>query len=228
VPAPARASALGWVEAAAAVDGLLRGIEHASTRIADLVGAVKSYTRMDRGSGMDSVDVRAGIESTLAIFAHRLKEKRIALTREYDTDLPTVPGYAGELNQVWTNLIDNAIDALPPGGRLTVRAARERGAVRVEVCDDGPGISPENLEHVWEPFFTTKDVGVGTGLGLDIALRIVTRHHGGELRVSSVPGDTCFRVRLPIDGIALDGVADVGPPGAGVAAATADGVVPRG
>jgi signal transduction histidine kinase len=226
VPAPARASALAWVEAAVAVDGLLRGIEHASARIADLVGAVKSYTRMDRGSGTEQVDVRKGLESTLAIFAHRLKEKRVVLAREIDADLPAVQGHAGELNQVWTNLIDNAIDALPPGGHLTVRATRERGAVRVEVHDDGPGIAPENLDRVWEPFFTTKDVGEGTGLGLDIALSIVTRRHGGELQVSSVPGDTCFWVRLPVGGVPVDGPADGGAPSASVPTADASSPPP--
>jgi signal transduction histidine kinase len=210
VPREARATALAWMEAAVAVDVLVGAIENASERIAELAGAVKAYARSDRGAGK-GVDVRAGLESTLAMLAHRIREKRIALAREYDPDLPAIPGQAGELNQVWTNLIDNAVDALPAGGRLVVRAARDGDAVRVEVCDDGPGIPRPLLDRVWEPFFTTKGVGEGAGLGLDIARRIVTRHHGGEIRVSSVPGDTRFSVRLPIAGVGRAEGAGAGP-----------------
>jgi len=198
VPPPARASAIAWLEAALAIDALLDGLVHASGRIVELVGAVKTYTRMDQSRGKEEVDVRVGLDSTLAMFGHRLKEKHVTVTRDYDEGLPAVPGYAGELNQVWTNLIDNAIDAAPAGGHVHIRAVRDGGAVRVDVRDDGAGIPRQLLDRIWEPFFTTKEVGQGTGLGLEIARRIVSRHHGGDIQVESVPGNTTFTVRLPL------------------------------
>jgi signal transduction histidine kinase len=153
---------------------------------------------MDRARALEQVDIQDGLESTLAILKHRFQERQIAVERAIAPSLPGVQGYAGELNQVWTNLLDNAIDAVEPGvGRVTVRAAVEDDAVVVEVRDNGSGIPPEIRDRIWEPFFTTKDVGRGTGLGLDIVRRIVEQHSGQTL-VTSSPGDTRFTVRLPL------------------------------
>jgi signal transduction histidine kinase len=144
-----------------------------------------------------AVDIHDGLENTLVVVGHKLREKRIEIVRELDPDLPAIEAAGSELNQVWTNLIDNAADAVAPGGRITLRTARQGGRVLVEVGDDGPGVPPELQARVFDPFVTTKPVGRGTGLGLDIAQRIVLRHHG-ELRLRSEPGDTRFQVLLPV------------------------------
>jgi signal transduction histidine kinase len=154
---------------------------------------------MDRGT-LQRLDVHDGLESTLAMLGHRLRAG-ITVHREYDRSLPKICGSGSELNQVWTNLVDNAAAAMQGHGNLWIRTAREGDdSVRVEVADDGPGIAPRVLPRIWEPFFTTKGVGEGTGLGLDIARRIVERSHGGQIRAASRPGDTRFTVTLPIDG----------------------------
>jgi signal transduction histidine kinase len=132
------------------------------------------------------------------MLGHKAKAKAVKVIREYDPDLPAVPAFAGELNQVWTNLLDNALDAVAPGGRVTVRTRRIDHQAEVEIGDDGPGIPAELLGRIWEPFFTTKPMGEGSGLGLDIARRIVVGRHGGEMRLESRPGDTRFLVSLPI------------------------------
>ncbi len=199
VPAHALPAALAWAEALIAASALARDIEQATGRISDLVAAVKSYSRMDQAPSKAATDVRESLETTLTVLAHKLRQKGITLSRSFAPDLPRVNAYAGELNQVWTNLLDNAIDAVRPGGRIHVRTAREHEDVLVEFVDDGPGIEPQNLGRIFEPFFTTKPVGEGTGLGLDIAHRIVARRHAGEIRVNSRPGETRFQVRLPLD-----------------------------
>ncbi len=203
---------VSWMEGGLAAEGLLGEIASAARRISELVAAIKSYSHMDSGQGRAEVDLRRELESTLTILAHKLRKKGVEVTRDYERDLPPVEAFPGELNQVWTNLIDNAIDAVAPGGRVTVRAAREGDFVRVDICDDGPGIPPEIEGRIWEPFFTTKPVGEGTGLGLEVVGRIVVRRHGGTIAVASVPGDTCFSVRLPLT-----------PPGAAPAAPAATG-----
>ena len=151
---------------------------------------------------MTDVDVHEGIESALALCASRVREQRVTLVRAYADALPRIRAYPGDLNQVWSSLLDNALDAvaaLPPGtGRVVVRTAVEDGAVVAEVRDNGPGIPRELHDRVWEPFFTTKDVGQGTGLSLDIARRIVADLHGGQITLASAPGDTRFTVRLPL------------------------------
>ncbi len=153
---------------------------------------------MDK-TAMREVDVREGLESTLTILAHKLK-KGVAVEREYAEGLPRICAYGGELNQVWTNIVDNAVDAMHGQGKLKVKTSRDEGGhVLVEIADDGPGIPREAKNRIFEPFFTTKGVGEGTGLGLDIVRRIVAGH-GGEIRVDSTPGETVFKVRLPIDG----------------------------
>ncbi len=191
---------LVWLEVVLAADNLLKDIETASTRVAGLVDAVKAYSYMDRSPEKTETDIHAAIESTLTILTHKLRDKSITVTREYDKDLPRAIVHAGELNQVWTNLLDNAIDAAPDGGRITVRTALEPTNILVEIANNGPGIPKDIQSRIWEPFFTTKDVGKGTGLGLDIVRRIVVRRHQGEIRVESVPGDTRFLVRLPRTG----------------------------
>ncbi len=156
---------------------------------------MKSYSHMDNTSQKEA-DVHEGLENTLVMLGHKLKKGNVRVTREYE-DLPPVCAYGGELNQVWTNLIDNAIDAVHGDGNIKIRTARENDRVLVEISDDGPGIPEEIRGRIFEPFFTTKDVGKGTGLGFDVSYRIV-EVLGGEIRVFSEPGDTRFQVRLPI------------------------------
>jgi signal transduction histidine kinase len=189
---------VSWMEGGLAAEGLLSEISSAAHRISELVGAIKSYSHMDGGEGRTEVDLRRELESTLTILAHKLRKKGVVVTRDYQADLPPVEAIAGELNQVWTNLLDNAIDAVAPGGHVEVRAAREGDLVRVDIRDDGPGIPPEIKARIWEPFFTTKPVGEGTGLGLEVVMRIVVRRHGGTISLASTPGDTCFTIRLPL------------------------------
>jgi signal transduction histidine kinase len=187
---------LRWLWARLEIISLVDELESSATRISTLVGTIKGYSQMGRAPFGDS-DVHKGLETTLVMLGHKLKGG-IDVVRDYQPDLPLVPGYPGELNQVWTNLIDNAIDAMDGRGRLRLRTAREGDSVVVEVGDDGPGMPPDIQRRIFEPFFTTKDVGKGTGLGLDVSYRIVVKHHHGDLRVQSSPGDTRFQVRLPL------------------------------
>ena len=197
VPEQAIGGVLGWLSSELSGDELLREIEGGSARISELVGAVKTYTHMDKAASKE-VDVNAGLNSTLIMLGHKLKKGSVEVVREYEKGLPRVCGHAGELNQVWTNLIDNAIDAVGGDGRITLRTARENGRVLVEISDDGPGIPEDVRARIFEPFYTTKDVGKGTGLGLDISYRVVVEDHKGDIRVLSEPGNTRFQVRLPI------------------------------
>jgi signal transduction histidine kinase len=190
---------VSWMEGGLAAEGLLSEIASAAHRISELVAAVKSFSHMDSGQGRAEVDLRHELEVTLTILAHKLRKKGVQVTRDFQRDLPPIEAFPGELNQVWTNLLDNAIDAVAPGGRVEVRAAREGELLRVDIRDDGPGISAEIKSRIWEPFFTTKPVGEGTGLGLEVVKRIVVRRHGGTISVTSSPGDTCFTVRLPLN-----------------------------
>jgi signal transduction histidine kinase len=187
---------LRFVAASAGIRVLLAELEEATTRISNLVNAVRSYSYMDQAP-RQTVDVHAGLENTLSILAHDLREKGIEIVRDLDPELPGIEASGSELNQVWTNLIDNAIDAMGPGGTLTLRTRRAGERICVEIGDDGPGIPEDVQARIFDAFFTTKPVGQGTGLGLDIAQRIVVRHHG-ELRLESKPGDTRFRVLLPV------------------------------
>jgi signal transduction histidine kinase len=189
---------LAWVAAGARAEGLARELTEATQRIATLVRAVKEYTYMDRG-GRQDVDVHRGLETTLTVLHHKLKKGDVRIVRELQEGLPAVQGFGSELNQVWTNLIDNAIAALDGRGTLTLRSCTDGpDHIRVEVADDGPGIPAELQSRIFEPFFTTKDVGEGTGMGLDVAWRIVVQRHRGDLRVESRPGETRFIVRLPL------------------------------
>lgn len=188
--------ALFWLEATLNVAGLVNAIEQSTTRISELVKAVKAYSYMDQAS-LQEIDLHEGLENTLAILNHKLKHG-IKVTREYDRSLPRICAYASELNQVWTNLIDNAIYAMNGKGELTIRTAREYENVLVEIIDNGVGIPPAIQTRIFDPFFTTKEVGEGTGLGLDITRRIVLKKHHGDIRFDSQPGKTRFRVYLPI------------------------------
>jgi signal transduction histidine kinase len=189
------ACGLEWLAGTLDLVGLAGEIETSVGRISHLVGTMKEYTYMDRAV-VGEVDVISGLQNTLTILEPRLKD--VSLVREYEKDLPGIPGRGGELNEVWTNLIDNAIDAVDGRGSIIVRAYVEGARVVVEVVDDGPGIPRAAQVHLFEPFYTTKDIGSGTGLGLAIVRRIVT-DHAGEVFVRSEPGETCFTVRLPID-----------------------------
>ena len=206
VPEEALGAVLGWLAAGIGGDELLREIEDGSARISELVRAIKTHTHMDKAASKE-VDVNAGLNSTLIMLGHKLKKGSVEVVRDFEKGLPPVCGHAGELNQVWTNLIDNAIDAVEGDGRITVRTARENGGVLVEISDDGPGIPDEVRARIFEPFYTTKDAGKGTGLGLDISYRVVVEDHEGDIRVLSEPGDTRFQVRLPVNGPEGHGVA---------------------
>jgi len=188
--------ALRWLNYTVATELLMNEIEDATTRITTLVGAAKQYSQLDRAP-FQVVDVHDLLSSTLMMMSAKLKG--ITVVKRYDKSLPKIPAYAAELNQVWTNLIDNAAQAMGGNGTLTIRTARDDSCILVEIGDTGPGIPPEVQQRIFEPFFTTKPVGEGTGLGLDIAWRIVVNKHHGDLRVESVPGDTRFQIRLPIE-----------------------------
>ncbi|MCW2897039.1 MAG: sensor histidine kinase [Actinomycetia bacterium] len=187
--------ALRWLNYTVETELLMNEIEDATTRITTLVGAAKQYSQLDRAP-FQVVDIHDLLSSTLLMMSAKLKG--ITIVKRYDKTLPKIPAYAAELNQVWTNLIDNAAQAMAGTGTLTLRTARDDGNILVEIGDSGPGIPPDVQKRIFEPFFTTKPVGEGTGLGLDIAWRIVVKKHHGDLRVESVPGDTRFQVRLPI------------------------------
>jgi len=188
--------ALNWLEATLTVAALVQEVEQSSIRISELVSAIKAYSYMDQAP-LQEVDLHQGLENTLTILHHKLKHG-VTVKREYDQTLPRVCAYGSELNQVWTNLIDNAIDAMKGQGELTIRTSRDREEVLVAITDTGSGIPPEIQSRIFEPFFTTKGVGEGSGLGLDIARRIIVQRHKGDIRVASQPGNTCFQVRLPI------------------------------
>jgi signal transduction histidine kinase len=191
---PRLAAGLEWVAGTVSATVLLDEIKESTGRISDLVAAVKSYSQLDRAS-MQQTDVAEGLESTLVMLAHRIPPD-VAVVRDYDPRVPDIQALAAELNQVWTNLIDNALDAMDGRGTLRVSTRFDHGAVVVEIADTGAGMSPETREHAFDPFYTTKGVGEGTGLGLDISRRIVDRHHG-EISLRSRPGETVLRVRLP-------------------------------
>jgi signal transduction histidine kinase len=184
-----------WLHATYNVHNLLSEIGQGAERISGIVKALKSYSYLDQAP-VQTVDLHEGLENTLLILRHKLKSG-ISVRREYAPDLPSISGYGSELNQVWTNVIDNAADALDGRGQITLRTRREGDWVVVEVEDNGPGIPPEIQSRLFDPFFTTKPPGQGTGLGLDISYGIVVHKHQGDIRVISEPGRTCFQIWLP-------------------------------
>ena len=188
-------SAIRWLAYTVETESLMSEIDDSVTRISTLVGAAKQYSQMDRAP-YQVVNLHELLDSTLVMLAGRIGDVRVV--RDYDSGLPPVPAYAAELNQVWTNIIDNAVAAMQGQGTLTVRTARDGENALVEIGDTGPGVPAEIRQRIFEPFFTTKPIGEGTGLGLDISWRIVVNKHHGELRVVSEPGDTRFQVVLPL------------------------------
>ncbi len=199
VPTGLLADGIHWVTYALETEQLMIEIEDSTERISTLVEAAKQYSQLDRAAHQD-IDVRDGLRSTLTMLNYKIKKSgTIKLITDFESDLPIIPAHPAELNQVWTNLIDNAIQAMPDGGTLTIRTSLDNDHVVVEICDTGIGIPRELQSKIFEPFFTTKPVGQGTGLGLDISYRVVTQRHGGDLHVVSRPGDTRFIVRLPVN-----------------------------
>jgi signal transduction histidine kinase len=188
--------ALNWIGDALLATAILDQIDDATARISQLVSVVRDYSYVDRSVDQE-IDIHEGIEKTLVILKHKLRTG-IDVVREYDSALPRIRGDGSELNQVWTNLIDNAIDAMDGHGQLRIRTSHDMRAVLVEITDQGRGIPSELASRIFDPFFTTKEVGKGSGLGLDIVRRIVTDRYGGEVSFESVPGETLFLVRLPL------------------------------
>ena len=189
--------AVRWLNYTLESELLMNEIEDSTTRISTLVAAAKQYSQMDRAP-FQTVDIHELLDSTLLMLGRKIGDK-ITVVKEYDRSLPPVPAYAAELNQVWTNLIDNAVAAMEGEGTLTIRTGRDDGWAVISICDTGPGVPEEIRARIFEPFFTTKPVGEGTGLGLDISWRIVINKHHGDLSLESAPGDTRFIVRLPLD-----------------------------
>jgi len=189
--------AAAWLAATATVETLIGEVRMAGDRISEIVGAVKSYAYLDQAP-VQRIDVRKGLDDTLVILRHKLKEGHIEVTRDYDPELPEIEAWGSELNQVWTNLIDNAADAMDGRGAISIGAERvDADEVRVTICDTGPGIPPEVASKIFEPFFTTKPPGIGSGLGLHISHQVVVRH-GGRIDLETEPGRTCFIVTLPV------------------------------
>ncbi|HEX5367902.1 MAG TPA: ATP-binding protein [Dehalococcoidia bacterium] len=194
IPEPALKPVLVWFVESSATKELTNVVTRSTQRISNLVAAVKAYSYMDRAVEQ-IVDVHEGIENTLVILGHKLRG--LTVQRDFDRSLPPVRSYGSGLNQVWTNILDNAADATGDGGTITIRTHGAAGHVVVEIEDDGPGIPREHLSRVFEPFFSTKPQGEGTGLGLDTVWRIITEEHNGTVEVESAPGRTQFRVSLP-------------------------------
>jgi signal transduction histidine kinase len=191
---------LNWINNNLITERLVNDMQEASERIEKLVGAIKNFTHMDRGRDKAYTDIHSGIQNTLTMLAYRFAHGNVELVESYDTTLPKVKVFVGELNQVWTNIIDNALDAMEANGsgRLEIKTIRDRDFVEVSITDNGPGIPEDIRNRIFEPFFTTKDIGKGTGLGLDVVSRIA-KQHGGSLKVDSVPGRTTFVLCFPID-----------------------------
>jgi len=190
-------AALEWVAAGCAVRTLASESERAGSRISDLVSAMKRLTHMDRAPAVEAIDIEQGLRDTLMVLGHKARDKSLSLRLDVAPDLPRVAAVGGELEQVWMNVVDNALDAVDPGGQVSVTAKPEGDSLVVRIIDDGPGIPPEHQDRIFDPFFTTKGPGKGTGLGLDVA-RAHLRRHGGDIDFDSRPGRTEFRVTLPV------------------------------
>ncbi|RZK85233.1 MAG: cyclic nucleotide-binding domain-containing protein [Rhodococcus sp. (in: high G+C Gram-positive bacteria)] len=190
-------SAIRWLNYTIETELLMNEIADSTARVSTLVNAAKQYSQMDRAP-YQRVDLRELLDSSLVMLGRKIGDS-VTVVKEYDPTLPQIPAYAAELNQVWTNLIDNAVAAMDGHGTLTVRTRRDGDMALIEIGDTGPGVPEEIRSRIFEPFFTTKPVGEGTGLGLDISWRIVVKKHRGDLRVESEPGDTRFQVRIPIE-----------------------------
>ncbi len=191
---------LDWIAAGFATRRLVQEIQVSASRIYDLVAAIKGFTQVDREAAPEPVDIKQGLANSLVVLGGKARGKQVGIAIHVEDDLPRVSGFAGELNQVWSNLIDNALDAVRQEGRVELTAKREGEAVVVRVVDDGPGVPDAIRDSIFDPFFTTKPVGQGTGLGLDIVRRLIQRHNG-QIELDSRPGRTEFRVTLPLTGV---------------------------
>jgi len=201
IPAEHLSPVFNWINNNLVTEKMVSDIQDASQRISDLVGSVKNFTHMDRGQDKQYSDIHTGIRNTITMLNHKLRKGNIEMKEDFDLGLPQVKALIGELNQVWTNLIDNAVDAMEPNGKgvLEIRTRKDGEFVRVSVIDNGPGIPEDVRSKIFDPFFTTKDIGKGTGLGLDVVNKIV-RQHNGSIKVDSVPGRTEFVICFPING----------------------------
>jgi signal transduction histidine kinase len=188
-----------WLENLIASQRIIKDLADASGRISTLVTSIKSHVHMDRSDDLQHTDIHRDLENTIVLLGFKIREKNIEVVRDFCSDMPEVPAYVGELNQVWTNLIDNAIFAMDKNGRLTIASSCDAKNITVSIIDNGSGISKEILSRIFDPFFSTKKVGEGTGIGLDIVNRII-KHHNGEIKVKSEPGRTEFSVCLPLAG----------------------------
>ncbi len=187
---------LHWVENLLISQRIIKDLEEASERISNLVGAIKSHVHMDQTNELQPTNIHRDIENTLTLMGYKLREKNIRVKKSFGENIPEVPAYVGELNQVWTNIIDNAIYALPQNGEITIETTCDSKSVYVRIIDNGAGIPPEIISRIFDPFFTTKKVGEGTGIGLDLVNRIID-HHNGEVKVDSIPGRTEFIICIP-------------------------------
>ena len=189
---------IGWIENVLTTEKMVDEIEEASNRISDLIKSIKSYTHMDRAPEKMKANVHKGIKSTLTMLNHKLKQKNIQVIKEFKEGLPEAMLYISEMNQVWTNLIDNAIDAMDDNGVLKISTEVENGNIKIQIIDNGSGIPEEHLPKIFDPFFTTKSIGKGTGMGLEVVHRIIQQHEG-DIRVNSKKGETIFTICIPID-----------------------------
>ncbi|MEM7572400.1 MAG: ATP-binding protein [Bacteroidota bacterium] len=197
LPSEALEPVLWWIDSNLSTERLVSDIKVSGERIASLVSSIKSYSHMDQQPSMEVIDIVHGLKDTITILQHRFKKQGVELDKELSCDLAKIKAIPGELNQVWTNLLSNALDVLPNGGKISIRTYTERKSMCLEIIDNGPGVPEDIQNRIFEPFFTTKGVGEGTGMGLDIVKRIVDRHHG-SITLESEPGRTCFRTCFPI------------------------------
>ena len=201
IPAEYMSPVFNWINTNLVTERMVTDIQESSQRISELVKSVKNFTHMDQGKGKEATDIHSGIRNTLTMLQYKFKKGNVELIEAFDETIPKIIALVGELNQVWTNIIDNALDAMQPAGKgqLTIRTEKDHEYVKVSIIDNGPGIPEDIQSQIFDPFFTTKDIGKGTGLGLDVVNRIVRQHHG-TVRVNSVPGRTAFVVCFPIKG----------------------------
>ena len=197
VPREAVQNILDWLENLLSSELIIKDLENASDRITLLVGAIKSHVRMDRAGDIHTTNIHEDLENTLILLGYKIRDKHIQLKKVFCDDMTEVEAYIGELNQVWTNIIDNAIYAVPENGKIIIETECNKKDITVKITDNGTGIPKEILSRVFDPFFTTKKVGEGTGIGLDIVKNVINRHNG-EVKVNSIPGKTEFIIRIPV------------------------------